>query len=59
MQPNADAHRDAGWPDMGQERPLHGHGCRYSIAGAGKHHEESIALRVDLVAMMLSEGAAQ
>src|SRR5579863_10349848 len=58
MQPKADPHRDAIWPGMSAERPLHGHGGCHGIAGTGKDHEEGIALCIDLMAMMLREGAA-
>src|SRR6266851_9570283 len=59
VQAHADTYRHTCWPDVAGESPLGGHSRREGIGGTSKGDEEGIALRVDLVPVILVERRAQ
>jgi hypothetical protein len=57
---NADPHPDrrAGWPLVARQGPLDLQRAQHGLLRVGKRHEERVALRVHLVAGVLSDGRA-
>jgi hypothetical protein len=55
MHAHADAHQLAFCPAMASQGMLRSYRCGDGISGMSEGHEESIALRVDLVPVILVE----